>query len=354
MGTVILYTTIGTKISNFNADYVSAWYETQYEDFIKKITTKANKVSLEIVHDDNKKFEIHHIQKESDIEYAYRHNVEDEEELSVELMDIEYHKSDKYIDDAVNEITKIIKDAKDDIEIECFKRNMAEEFTSRVDNGNGDTESLEGLITLSLMKIKEDSKYTSYDQILTIMEDMTIPTFLDINKALEKNFVTVEDDLTITIDPTGNNATTHNGLKDLKEEGQRHGLELVYSNLLVSSTDQTWGLKNEDGEEYHYIIADIISSQPEKLIQKAISAFDARQKLKTGIFKDLDKVFVGIDDSIDAGNCQAGTMEFLKRHNLDPKKIGGIRADELLNIKTDKFTKAVVLNRLRKVKSSTN
>ncbi len=64
-------------------------------------------------------------------------------------------------------------------------------------------------------------------------------------------------------------------------------------------------------------------------------------KVKSG---DLSKIWVGVDDSLKAGNCLSQTIAYL--HTLCAKaeaEIGGIRADHLLNLRDDNYTRKAVL-----------
>ena len=60
------------------------------------------------------------------------------------------------------------------------------------------------------------------------------------------------------------------------------------------------------------------------------------------LFEKASRVFVGIDDSIGSGNCQYGTTQFIVKHHIDTKKIGGIRGDVLLQMENSNFTKRAV------------
>src|SRR5690606_22985315 len=57
-------------------------------------------------------------------------------------------------------------------------------------------------------------------------------------------------------------------------------------------------------------------------------AMPAIQKIAENLKND--QVFVGVKDSLDAGNCKSGTLNFASKKQINLEKIGGVRADWLL------------------------
>jgi hypothetical protein len=58
-----------------------------------------------------------------------------------------------------------------------------------------------------------------------------------------------------------------------------------------------------------------------------------RNKMKLQIIAKeipLSQIFVTVEDSLSAGNCEPGTLQFARREGLDLDKIGAVRADYLL------------------------
>lgn len=110
-------------------------------------------------------------------------------------------------------------------------------------------------------------------------------------------------------------------------------------------------------EKYHFYLRELYNSYPKKFFKEATEKLNKRIKEKLEkryLYRKAQKVFVGIEDSIKAGNCRAGTESFIKKHQIDPQKIGGIRGDVLLSMAEDKERKLVeraVLEALKKIEN---
>jgi len=59
--------------------------------------------------------------------------------------------------------------------------------------------------------------------------------------------------------------------------------------------------------------------------------------------RSLKNIWVGLDDSFSAGNCKPSTMAFYdKLKSIFGAEVGGLRADELLKIRDDIYTRRAV------------
>ena len=60
--------------------------------------------------------------------------------------------------------------------------------------------------------------------------------------------------------------------------------------------------------------------------------------------KNLTKIWVGYDDSIQSGNCQSATKNFQARlcDIFGNGEIGGLRADKLIELRDDIFTRRAI------------
>jgi hypothetical protein len=67
-----------------------------------------------------------------------------------------------------------------------------------------------------------------------------------------------------------------------------------------------------------------------------------KEKIGNNLKEYASKLWVRFKDSIQAGNCQFGSEQFVKRHHLDLNKLGAIRGDYLLELEETEFTKRVI------------
>lgn len=100
------------------------------------------------------------------------------------------------------------------------------------------------------------------------------------------------------------------------------------------------------GEEYHFMLAEFFNSETaEAFFEKVRDAISKRliEKLEhTVLIQKSAHVFVGIQDSLESGNCNTGTMEFCHRHAIDTNQIGGLRGDVILSMEFSNFTRRAV------------
>ena len=102
-------------------------------------------------------------------------------------------------------------------------------------------------------------------------------------------------------------------------------------------------------EEYHFDLSELFNSNPKKFydgVCKSLSKRLIERYSNSILIKKASKVFVGLTDSYDSGNCVSGTKSFCSRFGIDTEKIGGIRGDELLRLDFSSFTKRAVLSAL--------
>jgi len=118
-----------------------------------------------------------------------------------------------------------------------------------------------------------------------------------------------------------------------------------------------WAIK-KDSEEYHFDILAVIAEDIEEkvtlkeFIRDALLALEKRKLEKVSqaeLFEKASRVFVGVEDSISAGNCQFGTNQFTLKHHINTSIIGGIRGDALLEMEFSNFTKRAVMQALTRL-----
>lgn len=171
-------------------------------------------------------------------------------------------------------------------------------------------------------------------------------SFLKAYRKALSNRVTVKEDLSVEV-----NGISYNHLRILKALGKRFGYELVHSAVSSSVDTVAWAIKR-DNEEYHFDILKVIAKDEEgedslkEFMQEALAALERRKLEKlteAELFEKAKHVFVGVKDSLSAGNCQFGTSEFVAKHDIDISSIGGVRGDVLLEMECSNFTKRAVM-----------
>jgi hypothetical protein len=104
------------------------------------------------------------------------------------------------------------------------------------------------------------------------------------------------------------------------------------------------------GHDYHFdgiINKNAIEKVREAIKERRLQDIKSysEQKLQKEKFDSLiSKTFVTIEDSIKAGNCRTGTLNFYNNLSFVQKgfKLRALRADALLKIRDDKFTRRAV------------
>jgi len=222
----------------------------------------------------------------------------------------------------------------------------------------------DGIVNQDLVELIYEDKGDLKNQIVESIsswkkEDIKQEFMTAYQKAIDAN-VKVDDDLTVTIstvpmqmvtDVGEVEVTKYNHLKSLKKLGSRFGYELVKTNVSQDITTSAWAIKIDE-EEYHFDIASVISDAVNEevpfldFINNAIESLYKRKTEKlsqSALFEKASHVFVGINDSLESGNCSFGTDQFIMKHHIDTKKIGGIRGDLLLEMELSNFTKRAVM-----------
>jgi len=143
----------------------------------------------------------------------------------------------------------------------------------------------------------------------------------------------------------------YNHFRNMERLGKVLGFEVVYTEVDGGLDSFSYAIK-KDNEEYHFNLAEVILDDITG-VQKLRSAVEfmlealEKRKLEMLEHKELlekaSHVFVGIEDSLESGNCSFGTNEFIARMAIDTSKIGGIRGDELLKLEMSNFTKRAVI-----------
>lgn len=146
-----------------------------------------------------------------------------------------------------------------------------------------------------------------------------------------------------------------NDLKKLKKMLNKKSIKtiefILFDKIFVKKAPKGWsfgkdeyGFKiykdKDDDVNYHFDLKDFILESPTKLKNIAIKNYKAR-KLQKRIEEELKNIklkdtYVFLEDSLSAGNCKIGTLNFIKKHKI--KNIEkGIRADILKKLDPDNY-----------------
>lgn len=142
----------------------------------------------------------------------------------------------------------------------------------------------------------------------------------------------------------------YNHFNKLKKIVENEGKELVYTSVEGLSSDKRWAIRYK-GEEYHFLLSSLFDETPNKFYKHISKQLTKRTIEKIEMKKVLDKaqeVFVGIEDSLNSGNCKFGTKSFCSKFGIDTNKIGGIRGDYLLKLDYSNYTRRAVMQAIHR------
>ncbi len=134
----------------------------------------------------------------------------------------------------------------------------------------------------------------------------------------------------------------------LKKIAEDHGVEFGYDDEFG-----TYYLRFKN-EKYHFYLRDLYNGSPKRFFNILFNSLLRRltEKMKKRlVYRKAKEVFVGIEDSIQAGNCKVGTQEFIKQAGIDPDKIGGVRGNVLLELARPqdiKYVERAILQALKR------
>jgi len=220
------------------------------------------------------------------------------------------------------------------------------------------------VVNQTLVELIYEDKDDLRDEIVESIKSWKLETikeeFARAYNATIDSKIKVEDDLSVQITTVPMQMVTnveeaetmeYKHLKTLKKLGERFGYELVKTNISQDITTSAWAIKIDE-EEYHFdiaaVIVDAINDEVPLLnfINDSIEKLYKRKAEKLSqldLFEKATHVFVGINDSLESGNCSFGTNQFIAKHHIDTKKIGGVRGDVLLKMELSNFTKRAVM-----------
>ena len=122
---------------------------------------------------------------------------------------------------------------------------------------------------------------------------------------------------------------TFNHLAIINRLAKKYNYELVNTYVLENIEIKSWSIKKDD-EEYHFNILEVIVDDINEnvslkdFILKALSSIEKRkiEKIKKAdLYEKASKVFIGISDSLNSGNCELGTKQFIAKHKIEGNKM---------------------------------
>ena len=258
----------------------------------------------------------------------------------------------------VKKFVDILKLWRDDLSAKSYIYNeleIGEDFSSDYYNDE--------VVNQTLVELVYEDKNDLRDEIMESIKSWELETIKEefaraYNAAIDSK-IQVKDDLSVQItnipmrmvsNPKSPGIKNYNHLKLIKRLEKRYGYELVQTSISSSLDMVQWAIKQGD-EEYHFEITDVIAYDIDgtqtlkEFIVEVLGALEKRKLEKISqakLFEKASHVFIGISDSIQAGNCQSGTNQFIRKHHIDTQRIGGIRGDVLLEMENSVFTKRAV------------
>jgi len=241
----------------------------------------------------------------------------------------------------VEKVEKYAREMKDSLEIESFIANEIDYIMSEGDGDEWFTPTFNKDILVEDGGI--DDIQSVGDEIMAYVDwKNKKPYNVMVAQAYEKYLLDNMDEKGILFE-------RFKHLQKLREIVEGGGDALIYSNVTPFSSELQYAIKHKK-EEYHFMLGELFNTTPKKLYKKALKSLAKRKTEKMEhnlLLKESKKVFIGVTDSTESGNCESGTEFFCSEHNIDTKKIGGIRGDKLLELACDQFTRRAVIYKIK-------
>ncbi len=340
------------RMSN-NNNYVMSdfWQQEQFDEggFLEETDNNSEYV---VFHRKGKDFYISPVLNEEDLECAYfEGDLGDYDGFETESFQVLTYKENEELE---IKILQYLKDRKSSLEDDCYLYNELGIY-------NEDMSYCDNVFDVPLLKAIFEDIYEARNKIQEIL-DYTLPIkeacIKANNEIISRNVTFLVDGTIIVKTVPGSNSQNQeskelrfNQLKVIKRLQNKLGYELVWSKINKNQrgSDESLAIKAFN-EEYHFGLDEIINNDEVfntiDFIRDCLAALNRRAntaKAKELLKTKADYVFVGLEDSYASGNCQIGTLDFVKRFNIDTNKIGGIRGDELLKMENSDFTRRAVL-----------
>ena len=245
-------------------------------------------------------------------------------------------------EELLEEVKNYLQNCKEDLEVRCFVANELDEDYQYRELFNFDAIDL-------VFEDRDVFETNIKDNFSWTYETMKV----DLLKTYEETIyeqITVTDDYKVIVKNNTDEMKTFNHLAIINRLAKKYNYELVNSYVLENIEIKSWSIKKDD-EEYHFNILEVIVDEINEnvslkdFVLKALSSIEKRkiEKIKKAdLYEKASKVFIGISDSLNSGNCELGTKQFIAKYKIDTNFIGGIRGDALLDLERSNFTMRAV------------
>ncbi len=205
--------------------------------------------------------------------------------------------------------------------------------------------NLDGIFNLELIDTysNEDRQEFAYELIDLVDYDSINDTWRDAKNAVKLAYDKFLEQQIVGKDDNG----VYDEFKALVGE---IGYELTET--VVPGTNYKQSCVKYKNEEYHFFLGELFNSSSARdfftKVQVALQKRILEKVEESALMEKAKFVFVGLQDSYNAGNCQSGTEAFCNRNHIDTKNIGAIRGDEVLRMEVSNFTKRAVFAALKR------
>jgi len=171
------------------------------------------------------------------------------------------------------------------------------------------------------------------------------------NKTKEETMVmdAYEDFLIHNTDENGKLFGKYDHLNMFRDIVSKEGKKLVRTKV-PNENRERWAIKYKN-HEYHFELAELYETSPKAFYEQCSLNLTKRTLEnidKNALMVEAKNVFVGFEDSLEAGNCKTGTQSFCNRFGIDTSVIGGVRGDALLAMDYSNFTRRAVAQAISK------
>ncbi len=329
---------IDGKLSNHNDGVVSDFWDLELDCEKEHLGELDPEGNISVYHRKGKDWYVGYTLHSEEYE-LYFLNEDGEEEY--EYARFQYYKEDN---DLLTQIEKSLKALVQECEVKGYIYN---ELRSRSYYASNNTmwNNNDDIFNLDLIDIMFDGERTEFAHTLLDYVDWEKVTdeWKSPNKEVQKAYTMWLERKVIGKHDNG----CFEKFKNIVE-----GTGYVLSKTLVPNSDYHQHCVVYKGEEYHFMLGEMLEADSaEAFFTKIREALAKRlmEKLEhTVLIQKAANVFVGLQDSLDSGNCNTGTMDFCHRHHIDTKEIGGLRGDVILSMEFSNFTRRAVMQAITK------
>jgi len=216
-----------------------------------------------------------------------------------------------------------------------------------------------GYTPISVVKFKSEGSFDDELDFHTYLIDIISTAFVDVEpKSYKKMFGNAISQYLMKQHQDGNAYDAIQLLQDYVKKYYRKVDIIIDNNMLCVKVKGKYDYHLFDDDLYvmalytlnKYDIAKIDIYEIAFKIYQAIEKRRLERIKHKELFKRAKSIFVGLHDSIAAGNCEYGTRSFCERHGIDLEKIGGLRGDYVLELETTPYTIRAVHNALMRKK----